>query len=115
MDRLLGHLAQFAAFSKQGELLCTHTLAYLLRNPEGERAFSGFISSVTGCRLTDGLVWQPESTQPDGGRPDLEGRSMDGTTVVKMEAKQSVPFGEGPLERWNPDAVTRDRRQRRST
>jgi hypothetical protein len=100
MDRLLGHLAQFASFSKQGELLCTHALAYLLRNPEGERVFSDFIASVAGSPLLGKLEWRPEITQADGGRPDLEGRSADGAAVVKIEAKLGAPFGAGQLESY---------------
>jgi hypothetical protein len=100
MDRLLGHLAQFASFSKQGELLCTHALAYLLRNPEGERAFSDFTASVAGCPPIGELEWRPEITQPDGGRPDLEGRNADGAAVVKIEAKLGAPFGEGQLDSY---------------
>lgn len=36
MERLLGHLAQLGSFTKQGELLCTQGLAYLLRDADGE-------------------------------------------------------------------------------
>ena len=63
MDRLLGHLAQFGSFSKQGELLCTQGLAYLLRDPEGERAFTDWISSATGHSLSPGLSWQAEAAK----------------------------------------------------
>ena len=38
-QRLLSHLAQFSSFSKQGELLCTQGLTYLLENPDARAAF----------------------------------------------------------------------------
>ena len=100
MDRLLGHLAQFASFWKQGELLCTHALAYLLRNDQAERAFSEFVSSAAGSPPISKLEWRPEITQADGGRPDLEGRNATGAAVVKVEAKLGAPFGEGQLDSY---------------
>ena len=99
MDRLLGHLAQFGSFWQQGELLCTQGLAYLLRDAEGERVFTGLISLATGHSLSPGLSWQAERRQEDRGRPDLEGRNAEGQAVVKIEAKLGAPFGQG---HWNP-------------
>ena len=46
--RLLSHLAQFASFSNQGELLCTQGLAYLLENPEAGAAFGGLHLQTSG-------------------------------------------------------------------
>lgn len=100
MDRLLGHLAQFGSLWKQGELLCTQGLAYLLRDTEGERAFTDWISSATGHPLSPGLRWKAESRQEDRGRPDLEGRNEEGQPVVKVEAKLWAPFGHGQLESY---------------
>lgn len=100
MDRLLGHLAQFGSFSQQGELLCTQGLAYLLRDTEGERVFTGLISLATGHSLSPGLSWQAERRQEDRGRPDLEGRNAEGQPVVKIEAKLGAPFGQGQLESY---------------
>ena len=100
MDRLLGHLAQFGSFWQQGELLCTQGLAYLLRDAEGERVFTGLISSATGHSLSPGLSWQAEVRQEDRGRPDLEGRNAEGKAVVKIEAKLGAPFGQGQLESY---------------
>jgi hypothetical protein len=97
MDRLLGHLAQFGSFAQQGELLCTQGLAYLLRDAEGEQAFTGWISSATGHSLNPGLSWWAESRQEDRRRPDLEGRNAEGRPVVKIEAKLWAPFGRGQL------------------
>ncbi|MEI6171926.1 MAG: hypothetical protein WCQ45_05575 [bacterium] len=100
MDRLLGHLAQFGSFSQQGELLCTQGLAYLLRDTEGERVFTGWISKATGHPLSPGLTWQAERVQEDRGRPDLEGRNAEGQPVVKLEAKLGAPFGYRQLESY---------------
>ena len=100
MDRLLGHLAQFGSFAQQGELLCTQGLAYLLRDAEGEQAFTDFISSATGHSLSPGLSWWAESRQEDRRRPDLEGRNAEGRPVVKIEAKLWAPFGQGQLESY---------------
>lgn len=100
MERLLGHLAQFGSYSQQGELLCTQGLAYLLRDPEGERVFTGWVSSATGQPLSAGLSWQAERRQEDRGRPDLEGRNAAGRPVVKVEAKLGAPFGHGQLDSY---------------
>lgn len=100
MDRLLGHLAQYASFWDQGELLCTQALAYLLRNEHAERAFSDFICASTGCAPFGPLEWWPELTQADGGRPDLEGRDAAGMTVAMVEAKLEAAFGDGQLESY---------------
>jgi hypothetical protein len=100
MDKLLGHLAQFGSFIKQGELLCTQGLTYLLRNSEGERVFAEWISSISGQPVSHGLSWHAESRQEDGGRPDLEGRDDGGKPVVKIEAKLGAPFGTGQLESY---------------
>ena len=100
MDRLLGHLAQFGSLWKQGELLCTQGLAYLLRDTEGERAFTDFISSATKHTLSPGLSWQAECRQEDRGRPDLEGRNAEGQPVVKIEAKLGAPVGHRQLESY---------------
>ena len=100
MDRLLGHLAQFGSLLKQGELLCTQGLAYLLRDTEGERVFTGWISSATDQSLSSRLSWQAERRQEDRGRPDLEGRNAEGQPVVKLEAKLEAPFGHRQLESY---------------
>jgi hypothetical protein len=100
MDRLLGHLAQFASLWSQGELLCTHALAYLLRNDEAEQAFSQLISSASGCPPLSKLQWLAEARQMDRGRPDLEGRTAAGAALVKIEAKLGAPFGDGQLDSY---------------
>jgi hypothetical protein len=96
----MGHLAQFGAFAKQGELLCTQGLAFILRHPDAERAFIELVNSATGSALSPGLNWRAESRQLDGGRPDLEGRRADGLPVVKVEAKLGAPLGEGQLDSY---------------
>ncbi len=45
MRRLMGHLAQFSSFSKQGEVLCTQGLKYLLENSDARVAFADWIST----------------------------------------------------------------------
>ena len=46
--RLLSHLAQFGSFSKQGELLCTQGLTYLLENQDARAAFGAYLSKLMG-------------------------------------------------------------------
>jgi hypothetical protein len=94
---LMSHLAQFSSFSKQGELLCTHGLAYLLQNPDARRAFHELISESVGRTLDPSLTWRAEARQKDYGRPDLEARTADGRVMVKIEAKLDAAFGEGQL------------------
>lgn len=100
MDRLLGHLAQFGSFWQQGELLCTQGLAYLLRDAEGERAFTDFLTRASGQTVSPGLRWQAESVQDDRGRPDLEGSNEQSRAVVKVEAKLGAAFGQTQLESY---------------
>jgi hypothetical protein len=102
MTRLLGHLAQFNAFSNQGEVLCTQGLAYFLReHPDARAALAAEIASRTGLTLPDDLHWRTEAVQDcDGGRPDLEACRTDSTPVVKIEAKLGAPFGDGQLRSY---------------
>ena len=93
MDKLLGHLAWFASFWQQGELLCTQGLAYLLEDDEGERAFAALVTSATRRTVNPGLTWQAECRQGDQRRPDLEGRNAEGQPVIKIEAKLGASFG----------------------
>lgn len=99
-QKLLGHLAQFASFSKQGEVLCTQSLAYLLKDAEAERAFAALLTEAAAHPVSSGLAWRAESVQADGARPDLEGRADDGTIVVKVEAKLGATLGDGQLESY---------------
>ena len=100
MDRLLGHLAWFGSFWRQGELLCTQGLVFLLGHPEGDLRFTDVISSATGHPIRPGLTWRAEARQEDGGRPDLEGRDAADRAVVKVEAKLGAPFGAGQLKAY---------------
>jgi hypothetical protein len=83
---LLGHLAQSATFSKQGELLCTQGLAYLLQDTQAKSHFAAWIGRCAHTEIKGELTWFAETPQPDGGRPDLEGR-VGNEPVVKIEAK----------------------------
>jgi hypothetical protein len=69
MKKLLGHLAQFSSFSRQGELLCTHGLTYLLGDPSANKTFTEFVGRTAGISLPETLEWKPELVQTDGGRP----------------------------------------------
>jgi hypothetical protein len=103
MRTLMGHLAQFSSFSKQGELLCTHGLAYLLQNPDACRAFCRLSSERVGSAIGPDLRWRAEVRQQDRGRPDLEGCTADGKAVVKIEAKLGAAFGEDQLSSYLAD------------
>lgn len=92
MRTLLGHLAQFSSFSKQGELLCTQGLAYLLQRADARSAFAAWLSSQVGVNVSADLVWRAEVRQADGGRPDLEAGTGAGKPVIKIEAKLDADF-----------------------
>jgi len=91
ISTLLGHLAQFASFSTQGEVLCTQGLACLLQDPQAKQALAAEITRHTGVVFDGELSWYAEAYQEcDRGRPDLEGRTAEGVPVVKVEAKLSA-------------------------
>jgi hypothetical protein len=96
MRRLLTHLAQFSSFFKQGEVLCTQGLAYLLKNSAARAEFGAYISKHACRTLGSNLAWKAEVRQEDGGRCDLEACAANGS-VIKIEAKLGAPFGEGQL------------------
>ncbi len=99
MPRLLGHLAQFSAFSKQGELLCTQALAYLLRHPSASEAFKTHF----GIGALGALEWHAERMQQDRGRPDLEGCASNDKPVIKIEGKLGALLSEGQLQSYVAD------------
>ena len=103
MRTLMGHLAQFASFSKQGELLCTQSVTYLLKNNEAQRAFSSFLSVSLDTPISESLFWRAEYVQSDGGRPDIEGCNVDGEPIVKIEGKLGAEFGVGQLESYRQE------------
>ena len=72
MSTLLGHLSQFATFFKQGELLCSQGLAYLLRTyPDARVAFHEQFAAPAGIQIDGSLTWHAEAYQDeDQGRPD---------------------------------------------
>ncbi|CAG37868.1 hypothetical protein [Desulfotalea psychrophila] len=97
MRKLMGYLAQFASFSKQGELLCTQSLTYLLMNMEAQCIFTSFLGAAVGSTIPETLTWRTEHCQSDGARPDVEGCRADGVPVVKIEGKIGAAFGERQL------------------
>lgn len=94
MSTLLGHLAHFGLFYTQGELLCTQGLAFLLgKHASARMALVVEIETRTGVRVSHDLTWHAEVVQPDGGRPDLEGRTADLAAIVKIEGKLGADMG----------------------
>lgn len=96
-DTLLGHLAQFASFSKQGELLCTQSLAFPLRDATLRAAVGALVARTANCAEPQVFEWRAEVRQEDGGRPDLEGRAADGKALIKVEGKLGAAFGSGQV------------------
>lgn len=109
METLLGHLSQFASFSKQGEVLCTQGLAYLLREyREAQSALADQIAAATGVRIGDSLTWRAEAhNELDGGKPDLEACTTDRVPMVKIEAKLGAALDPGQLESYVSDLQSR--------
>lgn len=107
IPRLLTHLAEFSSFARQGELLCTRGLALFLQDVNAKRAFLEYIHQFLNREGTDELSWLAEVRQADGGRPDLEGCTIDGSQVVKIEAKLSAQLDEGQLHSYLGDLVER--------
>jgi len=105
--RLLSHLARFGSFSKQGELLCTQGLTYLLENQDARAAFGVYLSKLTGRTVGPDLTWRAEVGQQDRGRPDLEACTVDGKPVAKIEAKLGAALGEGQLASYLCDFQNR--------
>lgn len=97
MDSILGYLARFSSFFRQGELLCTQGLAFLLNGQDYELAFRELVGAAAEWPLPTRLDWRPESRQLDGGRPDIEGKDADNRAVVKVEAKLGAALGDGQL------------------
>lgn len=108
MRTLLGHLAQFASFYSQGEVLCTQGLAYLLQHPNASQALATQITKLTDNSLGDQLSWRAEAHQEgDRGRPDLEARTADKVPVVKVEAKLGAPFDAGQFKSYAGDLAAK--------
>jgi hypothetical protein len=107
MRRLISHLAQFSSFSKQGEVLCTRGLEFLLENVDAREKFASYLSGRTGLTFGSQLQWRAEVRQADRCRPDLEGCTKDGKPVVKLEAKLSAALGEAQLRSYVVDLVNR--------
>lgn len=101
--RLMTHLAQFSVFSKQGEVLCTRGLEYLLETSEAKAAFSNFLTSLFSVSVSPDLHWRAEVKQKDGTRPDLEAYTADGKPLIKIEAKLRAQFGAGQLRSYAAD------------
>ena len=105
MHTLLSHLAQFSAFARQGELLCTQALAHLLQAPAAGVAFAELLTRAIGVAVAPARTWHAESIQKDGGRPDLEGRDSDGKPVVKVEGKLGAELSKEQLESYRVDLL----------
>lgn len=106
---LLGHLARFASFSTQSEVLCTQGLAYLLDTyTEARSAMADAVGARTSIGIDDSLTWVPEAFQKDGGRPDLEARTAKGVPVVKIEAKLGAELLPAQLQSYKKDLLKRN-------
>ena len=107
MNVILGHLAQFASFAGQSEVLCTQGLVHLLGQPDARACFIREIRSSTAVEVPEDLVWRAEALQQDRGRPDLEGNTAGGLPVVKVEAKLGAAFSSGQLRSYVEDLSAR--------
>jgi len=67
MRKLMTHLAQFGSLFKQGELLCTQSLSYLLEHNAAREAFATFISRSSGVNVSAALDWRAEVPQQGPG------------------------------------------------
>jgi hypothetical protein len=102
MSTLLGRLAQLGSFSMQGELLCTQGLTYVLqKHPNARSVLATEVKTHTGVSVSNDLTWRAEVVQQqDRGRTDLEGRTSDGTAMVKIEAKLGAHLSRAQLESY---------------
>lgn len=106
---LLGHLARFASFSQQSELLCTQALAYLLQTHESAHsAMARLIAERTGVSLDATHTWRAEARQENNGRPDLEARDAEGVAIVKIEAKLGAEIGKDQVGSYVDDLQHRN-------
>ncbi len=101
MKTLIGHLSQFSVLSKQGEVLCTQGLHFVLENESFKQVFESHILKAAEFKTEGDLTWYTEVTQTDGGRPDLEARSPNGRAVIKIEAKLHAAFGANQLASYS--------------
>ena len=96
MQKMLGYLTQFGAFSMQGEVLCTQGLAYLLKDSVAQSALKAAIEARTRAKIDDHLTWRAEAIRAGGrARPDLEATTARGIPVVKIEAKLGAALDAG--------------------
>ena len=102
-QRLMGQLAQFSTFYKQGEVLCTQGLAFLLRDSGARSALSACILERSGRSVSPDLVWRSEVRQLDRGRVDLEGCNVRGELAAKIEAKLGAALLPGQLRSYAKD------------
>jgi len=100
---LLGHLARFASFSMQSEVLCTQALTYLLQTHEAARlALANKVEACTGIGIGESLTWRAETVH-DGGRTDLQACQADGVPVVTIEAKLGAELLISQLKSYEAD------------
>lgn len=101
-QRLLGYLAGFSAMYRQGELLCTQGLGHVLGTHDHARdVMKDQIKSRTGQTVPDGLTWRAEA--PVGGtrgRVDLEARTPEKVSKIRIEAKLGAPLGVKQLKSY---------------
>jgi len=108
MKTLLGYLSQFHSFSIQGEVLCTQSLAFILRDSRARATFAEAVASWTKTALSSDLTWRAEAYQvEDAGRPDLEACTPDGSPVIKVEAKLGAEFNPAQLRSYIADLQNR--------
>ena len=101
MKTLIGHLSQFSVLSKQGEVLCTQGLHFVLESKSLKQAFESQILQAAEFKTDGELTWHTEVRQTDGGRPDLEARSPNGRAIIKIEAKLHAAFGTNQLASYS--------------
>ena len=110
MRRLLTHLAQFSSFAKQGELLCTQSVAHFIQDREARTAFNRYVCGLLNSPSLGEFAWRAEVRQADSGRPDLEGCTADRGWLVKIEAKLGTELHPSQLQSYLSDLETLPRR-----
>jgi hypothetical protein len=81
---VLSHLA--GKFTIQTENLATEALAFILRRPVA-RAAIRTLAEQFGCPCPDDLTFETQLSNEEGARPDIIGKSPDGSVRLLIEAK----------------------------
>lgn len=83
---VLSHLA--TRFAVSPENLATEALAYVLDHSViARQTLAAFASHLAGIPSIDALTFKTQDANDDASRPDLVGKSSDGTTRLVIEAK----------------------------